>query len=88
MHFPRRLKKVKVLTVKLRYSEQRVKYLLSEKATMKSCIADINGLLSDIIEIHDSMITITVKKHLAEKFMSGFSMLNRLEGVLEFGSIP
>ena len=42
--------KVKVLTVKLENTKKRVNDLLYEKTTIKSCIADVNGLLSDIIE--------------------------------------
>ncbi|CAI9303427.1 unnamed protein product [Lactuca saligna] len=59
--------KVKVLTVKLEHDEKQINKLLSEKAVIKNCIAYVNALLSDIIETHDSLITITVKKHLAEK---------------------
>ncbi|CAI9303754.1 unnamed protein product [Lactuca saligna] len=71
--------KVKVLIVKLENSEKRVNDLLFEKEAMKSCIIDFYGLLSDIIETHDSMITITVKKLLSEKLKPVFTMLNRLE---------
>ncbi|CAI9295633.1 unnamed protein product [Lactuca saligna] len=60
-------KKVKVLTVKLENVEKQVNDLLSEMETMKSYITDVIAMLSDIIETRDSMITITVKKQLAEK---------------------
>ncbi|CAI9296854.1 unnamed protein product [Lactuca saligna] len=53
---------------------------------MKSCITDIT--VSDIIETRDSMITISIRKHLAEKLRRVFTMLHRLEGVLESSSIP
>ncbi|CAI9276624.1 unnamed protein product [Lactuca saligna] len=42
---------------------------------------EVLGLVSDIIDTKDSMITITVRKHLAEKFRPVFVMLHRLEGV-------
>ncbi|CAI9282029.1 unnamed protein product [Lactuca saligna] len=80
--------KVKVLTVNLDNVEKHVNDLLSEKVAMKSYIAEVIGMLSDIIETRDSMITITVKKHLAKKLRLVFAMLNRLEGVPESGSIP
>ena len=54
---------------------------------MKSYIANVTGRISEIIKTHDSMITITVKKHLAEKLRSVFSMLHRPEGVPESSSI-
>lgn len=52
---------VKVLSVKLAHAEQQINTLLFEKAVMKIFGADVNALLSDIIEIRDSLITITVK---------------------------
>ncbi|CAH1440253.1 unnamed protein product [Lactuca virosa] len=38
-------------------------------------------MLSEIIETRDSMITITMRKHLAEKIRPVFAMLHMLEGV-------
>ena len=81
-------RKVKVLTVKLENAEKQVSDLLSEKVSMKSCIVDVNGLVSYIIETRDSMITITIKKYIYEKLRLVFAMLHRLEGVPELSSIP
>ncbi|CAI9280620.1 unnamed protein product [Lactuca saligna] len=50
---------------------------------MNSCISDVNLLLLDIIETRDSLITITIQKHLDEKLWPMFAMLNKLEGVSE-----
>ncbi|CAI9299228.1 unnamed protein product [Lactuca saligna] len=52
---------VKVLTVKMEQAEKQINTLLFEKVVMKSCVADVNALLSDIIENRDSLITITIK---------------------------
>ncbi|CAH1423775.1 unnamed protein product [Lactuca virosa] len=71
----------KVLSTKLKASEKQVLDLLSKKAVMRSCITYVTGMLSDIIETRDSMITITMHKHLAEKLRPVFTMLHRLEGV-------
>ncbi|CAH1434192.1 unnamed protein product [Lactuca virosa] len=71
----------KVLSTKHEASEKQVHDLLSERAIMRSCITDITGMLSDIIETRDSMITNTMSKHLAEKLKPIFAMLHRLEGV-------
>lgn len=81
-------KKLKFLTVNLENVEKKINELLSEKAVMKSCVADVNTFLSNIIETHDSMITITVKKHLVENLFPMFTMLNRVEGVSESISLP
>ncbi|CAI9261830.1 unnamed protein product [Lactuca saligna] len=45
--------------------------------------ANTLGMLSDILETRDSMLTITVRKHLLEKVWPIFAILDRLEGVLE-----
>ncbi|CAI9290382.1 unnamed protein product [Lactuca saligna] len=55
---------------------------------MKSCVADVNALLYNTIETCDSLITITMKKHLAEKPRPVFAMLKRIEGVSESSSLP
>ncbi|CAI9299201.1 unnamed protein product [Lactuca saligna] len=55
---------------------------------MKNCVTDITSLLSDIIETRDSMITITVKKHLAKKLILVFVMLHQLQGVPDANNIP
>ncbi|CAI9261279.1 unnamed protein product [Lactuca saligna] len=80
--------KVKVLTIKLDHAKKKINEHLSEKIVIKSCIAYVNALLSHIIETRDSMIMMTIKKHLAEKLHPVFATLNRLEGVSDLSSIP
>ncbi|CAI9302669.1 unnamed protein product [Lactuca saligna] len=48
---------------------------------MRSCISDVTSMLLDIIDTRDSMISITMRKHLQEKLKPIFSMLHHLEGV-------
>ncbi|CAH1440939.1 unnamed protein product [Lactuca virosa] len=48
---------------------------------MQSCITDVTCMLSDILETRDSMLTITIRKHLHEKVRPVFFMLHRLESV-------
>ncbi|CAI9288108.1 unnamed protein product [Lactuca saligna] len=79
--------KVKVLTIILENAEKQVNDLLLEKVAMKSYITDVTGMLSDIVETKDSMITIMVRKHLAEKLRPIFAMLHCLECVQESSSI-
>ncbi|CAI9280389.1 unnamed protein product [Lactuca saligna] len=80
--------KVRVLGFKLENAEKKVKDLLSERAVIRSCISDVTSLLSDIIKTRALMITITVRKHLAEKLRHVFDMLHRLEGVSPQNSNP
>ena len=48
---------------------------------MKSCIRDVNSFLSNLIEAHDPILTITIHRHLADKLRPAFALLTRLEGV-------
>ncbi|CAI9278325.1 unnamed protein product [Lactuca saligna] len=73
--------KYKVLETKLQYTHKQVDDLIAEKAVTCSCISDVTELLSDIIETHDLMTSITLKKHLADKLRPMFAMLHHLEGV-------
>ncbi|CAH1420789.1 unnamed protein product [Lactuca virosa] len=50
-------------------------------SAVRSFITNVTGLLSDIIETRDPVISLNVKKHLSEKLSSVFAMLHRLEGV-------
>ncbi|CAI9268858.1 unnamed protein product [Lactuca saligna] len=84
--FTIKTEKVKVLTVKLKHSKKQIQDLIIEKGI--SYISDVNGLLSEIIETKDPMITITIRKHLVEKLRPMFAMLHHLEGVLEPSVIP
>ncbi|CAI9291502.1 unnamed protein product [Lactuca saligna] len=54
---------------------------LAMESAVQTCITDVTSFLSDIIETRDSMISITVRKHLAEKLSHVFAMLYRLQGV-------
>ncbi|CAI9277045.1 unnamed protein product [Lactuca saligna] len=77
----KKTEKVKVLDQKLQKSENRVKDLIFEWVVVRSCITDVTGLLSDIIETRDSMISITIHKHLAERLNLVFAMLYHLQCV-------
>nr|KAJ0211284.1 hypothetical protein LSAT_V11C400208210 [Lactuca sativa] len=73
-------KKCKVLETKLHYTQQKVDDLLEEKEVTRSCIYDINRLVSDIIETRDPMISITVEKHLLEKLRPVFAIFSPFGG--------
>ncbi|CAI9277360.1 unnamed protein product [Lactuca saligna] len=78
-----RIAKVKVLHVQLTNSNLQIDELKYEKAVMKSCIADANCYLSNLIEMHDSLLMVNVRQHLAKKLKPVLAMLNRLEGASE-----
>ncbi|XP_023763644.1 uncharacterized protein LOC111912141 [Lactuca sativa] len=75
--------KVKVLFMKLSQANKQIDDLNSEKAVVKSCVADVNLYLQNLVETCDSLLMFPVGQHLVEKLKPVFSMLNRIEGVLE-----
>lgn len=54
---------------------------------MKSCVAIVNDNLHNLIETHDSLLTISVSQYLSEKLKPILSMLDKIVGVLA-SSIP
>ncbi|CAI9302398.1 unnamed protein product [Lactuca saligna] len=54
--------KCKVLETQLHYTEKQVDDLQSEKAVTRSCISNVTGLLSNIIETREPMNSITGEK--------------------------
>lgn len=76
------------METKLHYTTKKVDDLLVEKAVMRSCVFDVTGLLSDIIETRNHMISLTVKRHLADKLRPVFVILHRLEGISKMMSYP
>lgn len=78
---------LKTQSVKLSQAKNEMDELKSERVVVKSCVGDVNALLSNLIEAHDSVLTITIRRHLAENLRPAISMLSRIEGVPE-ASIP
>ena len=69
--------------IKLKHAKSEIDELKSERAVMKSWSSDVNSLLSNLIEAHDSTLTITICRHLANKLRPAFALLNQIEGVPE-----
>ena len=55
---------------------------------MSSCVSDVHAALSNILEAHDPIINYSVRRDLAEKLAPALSLLSKIEGLLEFVSIP
>lgn len=70
--------KVKVLSVKLNQVNMQIDEGKFKKAVMQSYVADINSLLSNIVESCYPLIHITIKRHQANKLRPAFPMLNML----------
>ena len=57
--------------------------LKSEIAVLKQGVVDVNALFSNLLEAHDPILTITIRRHLTDKLRPALVLLNKLEGVFE-----
>ena len=74
---------VKVHQAKFDHVNKEIKDLQSERVVVKSCVGDVNAFLSNILDSHDPILTISIHKHLVEKFHPTISKLSRIEVVSE-----
>ncbi|CAH1431384.1 unnamed protein product [Lactuca virosa] len=77
----RRTAQLKTQTLKLTLATKEIDDLKSERAVIKSCVGDVHSLFSNLLEAHDSVLTLTVPRHLAEKLRPALEILSRIEGV-------
>ncbi|CAH1451764.1 unnamed protein product [Lactuca virosa] len=80
--------KVKDLSIHLENANKKLDALKSENVVIKSCIADVNLFLQNLVETRDSLLTVSVRQHLADKLKPVFSLMNHIKGVSESGSLP
>ena len=55
---------------------------------VKSCVSDVHSAISNILEAHDPILNYSVRRDLAEKLAPALSLLSKIEGLLDFVSIP
>ena len=67
----------------LKQEKKEIDELKSERTVMKSWVSDVNSLLSNLLEAHDPIFIITIRRHLADKLRPAIALLNRLKGVRE-----
>ncbi|CAI9281518.1 unnamed protein product [Lactuca saligna] len=84
----RQTTQVKTQSVKLKHAQKEIDYIKSERTSIKSCVSDVNYLLSNLIEAHDPVLTITIPRHLADKLRPKIALLNRIKGVPEVIVLP
>lgn len=75
--------KSKVLSIKLNYVNKHLDDLETKKASIRSCVSEINHYLQCLMETQHSMLIVSIRQHLSEKLTPEFGMLNRIEGVSE-----
>lgn len=59
--------RVKVLLVMLMHVNSHIADLKSENVVIQSCIANVKSNLHNLIETHNSLLTVSVRQHLVEK---------------------
>lgn len=76
---------LKSQSLKLSQAHKEIDELNYKRTIVKCCVGDVSAMLSKLLEVHDSVLTIIIRGHLAEKLHPGISLLNRIEGVSEAG---
>lgn len=64
-----RTTQLKTQTVKLNLEDKEIGELNSERAVMKAYVSDVSSLLSNLLQAHDSVLTISFCTHLDEKLL-------------------
>ena len=55
---------------------------------VKSSVGTVHSILLHLLEAYDSVLTISVRRHLAEKLRPALDILSRIKGALEFVVSP
>ncbi|XP_052626744.1 uncharacterized protein LOC128133385 [Lactuca sativa] len=84
----RHTNQLKLQTHKLKTAHAEIDDLKSEREVIRSSGADIHSILLHLIEGHDPLVTITTRRHLAEKLRPALDVLSRIEGVPVIGVQP
>nr|KAJ0221051.1 hypothetical protein LSAT_V11C200068880 [Lactuca sativa] len=62
--------------------------LKSEREVIRSSTPEVHSILLHLIKAHDPIITITIRRHLADKLRPALDILSRIEGVPVTGVQP
>ncbi|CAI9269411.1 unnamed protein product [Lactuca saligna] len=84
----RHTNQLKLQTHKLRSAHAEIDDLKSEKEVIRSSAVEVHCILLHLIEGHDPLVTITTRRHLADKLRPALDVLSRIEGVPVVGVQP
>ncbi|KAL7603436.1 hypothetical protein Lser_V15G20514 [Lactuca serriola] len=73
----------KTKNLQLSQANNEVNQLRFERAVVKSYVSYVHAILLNVLEAHDPILTISVRRHLSDKFRPALGMLSRIEGVSE-----
>ncbi|CAI9295770.1 unnamed protein product [Lactuca saligna] len=72
---------LKMQNLKLRSVTTELNDLKSEREVIRSSVGDIHSILLHLLDTHESILTISIRRHLADKLIHALAILNRIEGV-------
>ncbi|XP_052622562.1 uncharacterized protein LOC128127878 [Lactuca sativa] len=84
----RRSSQLKMQNYKLCTANAEVNDLKSEREVIRSSATDVHSILLHLLEAHDPIITITIRRHLADKLRPALDILSRIKGVPVTGVQP
>nr|KAJ0205591.1 hypothetical protein LSAT_V11C500243500 [Lactuca sativa] len=84
----KRTSQLKMQTFKRCTATAELNELMSDKEVIRSSAADFHSILLHLLEAHDPIITITIRRHLADKLRPALDILSRIKGVPVTGVQP
>ncbi|CAI9299887.1 unnamed protein product [Lactuca saligna] len=76
-----RTTQLKSQSIKLKHVNKEMEELKYERVILKSCVGDVNSLLSNLLQARDPILNINICRHLADKLRPALALLNCIEGV-------
>ena len=73
--------------MQLAEAEKEISLLKTQRAVYKSCAGDVKDLLTNLLEAHDPILTLTIRNHLQSKLLPAIAILSEMKGVSE-GVVP
>nr|KAJ0195502.1 hypothetical protein LSAT_V11C700372310 [Lactuca sativa] len=62
--------------------------LAVENKIMDDSVGDVHSILLHLLDAHDSILTVSIRRHLAEKLRPALDIFSRIEGVPETSVLP
>nr|KAJ0218216.1 hypothetical protein LSAT_V11C300146130 [Lactuca sativa] len=84
----KRTSQLKLQNLKLRTATQGLNDLKSKREVVRSSVGDVHSILLHLLDTHDSILTISIRRHLAKKLRPTLDILSRIEGVSEAAILP
>nr|KAJ0193115.1 hypothetical protein LSAT_V11C800452990 [Lactuca sativa] len=77
----KRTSQLKMKILKFRSATTELNDLNSEREVIRSSVDDVHSILLHLLDAHDPILTISIRRHLADKLRLVLAILSRIEGV-------